>query len=377
MRTWLTSACVVLALTIVPVSLVAAGLPGPGHPVHPATASTRTDRQTDRSPEVFLTSSPEVVLTSAVSPPSAVSPAAVAAARPPAAARYAVQPGDTLSGIAARFAVRGGWPALYAANRPRLGRDPGLLHAGTVLVLPGVTGPARYTVVAGDTLAAIAAGLGVPGGWPALYAANRQVIGPSPGIIHPGTVLSVPRPAAPSAPSAVAPGAPRLQPQPVRPVPSSPAPGSPGHQPRSAAQPAPTTGMPAWLTLMLVAVGLLIGLVFLTEAVLAIRRRRQRAALACAVQRRRAETAAGPGSTGPGSTGPGSSPPGAEQAHIVLADHERVVVTRNKHDDTICVLRPPGEDPREILRVARLVLPEGPYGELAERLKVPGSWPMK
>jgi hypothetical protein len=61
----------------------------------------------------------------------------------------------------------------------------------------------------------------------------------------------------------------------------------------------------------------------------------------------------------------------------VLADHERVVVTCNKRDDTICVLRPPGEDPMEILRVARLVLPEGPYGELAERLKVPANWPMK
>ena len=274
-----------------------------------------------------------------------------------------MQPGDTLSGIAARFAVPGGWPALYAANRPRIGRDPGLLHAGTVLVLPGVTGPARYTVAAGDTLAAIAAGLGVPGGWPALYHANRQAIGPSPGIIHPGTVLSVPRSAAPAAPSAVAPGAPRQQPQPAqpaRPVPSSPAPASPAHQPRPATRPAPTTGMPAWLTLMLMAVGLLIGLVFLTEAVLAIRRRRQRAALARAVQFRRAET------------GPGSRRP----CHILLADHERVVVTCNKHDDTICVLRPPGEDPMEILRVARLVLPEGPYGELARQLKVPASWPM-
>jgi hypothetical protein len=60
----------------------------------------------------------------------------------------------------------------------------------------------------------------------------------------------------------------------------------------------------------------------------------------------------------------------------VLADHERVVVTRNKRDDTICVLRPPGEDPMAILRVARLVLPEGPYGELAEQLKVPARWPM-
>ena len=305
----------------------------------------------------------------------------MAAARPPAPARYAVQPGDTLSGIAARLGVPGGWPALYRANRPRIGPDPGLLHAGTVLALPGVTGPARYTVAAGDTLAAIAAGLGVPGGWPALYAANRQLIGPSPGIIHPGTILSVPRPAAPSAPAppraaAAATAGPR------RPAPAPPSPASPGHQPRPATRPAPpTTGMPAWLTLLLIAVGLLIGLVFLTEAALAIRRRRQRAALARAVQRRRAETGAvrpPPGGAPPGPVPRVQAPrrPGAEQAHIVLADHERVVVTCNKRDDTICVLRPPGEDPMEILRVARLVLPEEPYGELARQLKVPASWPM-
>ena len=53
----------------------------------------------------------------------------------------------------------------------------------------------RYTVAAGDTLSGIAAGLAVRGGWPALYAANRQAIGPDPDIIRPGTVLTIPRPA--------------------------------------------------------------------------------------------------------------------------------------------------------------------------------------
>ncbi len=364
MRTWLVPACLVLAVSIVPAGLVAAGGPGPVHPVHPAPASTRTGKHPDRPAGLFLASNL-----------STTTAAAPAAARP--AARYAVQPGDTLSGIAARFAIRGGWPALYAANRPRIGPDPGLLHAGTVLALPGVTAPARYTVQPGDTLAAIAAGLGVPGGWPALYHANRQAIGPNPGTIHPGTILTVPHPAAPAAPAPVTGG---QQPQPGS---APPAPAGHGHPPRPATKPAPTTtGMPAWLTLLLLAVGLLIGLVFLTEAALAIRRHRQQAALARTVQLRQAETAAGPAaagpaSTGPGSTDPGSARPGAEQAHIVLADHDRVVVTRNKHDDTICVLRPPGEDPMAILRVARLVLPEEPYGELARRLKVPASWPMK
>ena len=62
---------------------------------------------------------------------------------------------------------------------------------------------------------------------------------------------------------------------------------------------------------------------------------------------------------------------------IVVADHDRLVVTCSQPDDTVYVLRPPGTDPREILRVARLVLPEAPYGELASQLGVPASWPVE
>ena len=65
-----------------------------------------------------------------------------------------------------------------------------------------------------------------------------------------------------------------------------------------------------------------------------------------------------------------------QPARIVMADHDRLVITRNKHDDTICVLRPPGEDPADILRVARLVLPESQYGTLAEQLGMSANWPM-
>ena len=69
--------------------------------------------------------------------------APVRAASP--AGKYVVQQGDTLSGIAAQLNVRGGWPALYAANRQIIGPDPDLIMAGTVLVLPGQHGPVRYT----------------------------------------------------------------------------------------------------------------------------------------------------------------------------------------------------------------------------------------
>lgn len=64
------------------------------------------------------------------------------------------------------------------------------------------------------------------------------------------------------------------------------------------------------------------------------------------------------------------------KANIVLADHDRLVVTcsRSTGGNTICVLRPAGEDPMAILRAARLVLPEDAYRELAHYLSAPGDW---
>lgn len=66
----------------------------------------------------------------------------------------------------------------------------------------------------------------------------------------------------------------------------------------------------------------------------------------------------------------------SEKATVVFADHDRLVVTcsRSAGGDTICVLRPAGEDPTAILRAARLVLPEDAYRELAHQLSVVGDW---
>lgn len=46
-----------------------------------------------------------------------------------------------------------------------------------------------YRVGRGDSLSAIAAELGVEGGWPALYAANREAVGSDPDLILPGQQL--------------------------------------------------------------------------------------------------------------------------------------------------------------------------------------------
>src|SRR5580692_4375500 len=394
---WTKSACVVLAWSILLVLLVAVGMKGSARP---AQANHRIASSTSTS----STSSTEVTLASTLS----VTAASVPAANP--AARYVVQPGDTLSGIAARFGVRGGWPALYAANRPLIGSDPDVVRPGTVLVLPGQTAPARYTVVSGDTLAGIAAALAVPGGWPALYAANRHVIGSDPDVIRPGAVLTVPVPA--PVPHA-APAPPPASSSPPPAPPSAPAGSRPSPQPARTSAPA-AAGLPQWLKTMLLAAGLLIGAAFLAEPVLLLRRRR------------RAARAAGLGLAAPGQ-GPGPETQGQVQVQacaqaadppkarvvladydrvvvthsasarlvrpedlyqelaehlgmpaswpIVLADYDRVVVTHTASDGMVYVLRPPGEDPKAILRAARLVLPEGPYGELADQLGISASWP--
>ena len=206
------------------------------------------------------------------------------------------------------------------------------------------------------------------GGWPALYAANRRVIGPDPNTIRPGTVLTVRRPAAP-APPAPRPGRPH-------PVPPPPSAGS-GHRPAPTGTGAPAaSGMPRWLKTMLLAAGLVVGAAFLAEPVLLVlrRRRRRASARAAAVPEQAREPVLVPSPRDGREPDPGH--PAAEEAGIVLADYDRVVVTQSLHDGTVYVLRPPGEDPRVILRAARLVLPEDLYRELAEQLGMPASWPI-
>jgi LysM repeat protein len=363
LRVWTKSACVVLAWSVL-LTLLVAGMSGsvPG-----AQASIR-----------MASSTTEVTQHVTAAFPTAAKPAA-------ATARYVVRPGDTLSGIAAALDVRGGWPALYETNRPVIGADPDVIHPGTVLVLPGRTTPARYTIQAGDSLSEIAAALDVRGGWPALYAANRKVIGPDPDAIHPGAVLVLPgRPGHPSRPVTAPSSSRPAGHHQAHPAPSATHAVRP-HPAPSARTSAPVpAGMPQWLRIMLLAAGLLIGAAFLAELVLAIARRRRRPA-AANVQPENAPSEnaqsenvqpenAMPESAMPETVSP--SPPRSCR-RFVLADYDRLVVTHNQADDMVCVLRPPGEDPRAILRVARLVLSEDPYEELAEQLGVPASWPME
>jgi hypothetical protein len=133
--------------------------------------------------------------------------------------------------------------------------------------------------------------------------------------------------------------------------------------------------MPGWLKTTLLAAGLVIGAAFLAEPVLLIRRRRRRAAAQAAIPPGPAREPALVPPQAPGQS-PGSWGPAVQKARVVLADYDRVIVTYSEDDGAVYVLRPPDEDPKAILRAARLVLPEDPYQELAERLGLPASWPI-
>jgi LysM repeat protein len=350
-------ACAMLAWAIVLAVVLTAGISGPTTPPPQATTATTPSTTQIRTTAQLTTTAP-------------ITPARPAAAAARAArARYVIQPGDTLSRIAARLGVPGGWPALYAANQPVIGPDPGLIHPGTVLVLPGRAALTRYTVTVGDTLSAIAAALRVRGGWPALYAANQPVIGPDPGLIHPGTVLTLPGQPAPPPPAASRPAPAGQSPAPAPTPTPAPAPGS-SHRHHHPVTPPPTpaaSGLPSWLKTVLLAAGLITAAAFLTEPLLLARRRRARAA-----RRAAASLAAGPGpGTQPARPAPADGEPG-----VLIADYHRIIVSYNQHHDTATILRPPGEDPRAIMSAARLILPERRYAELAEQLRLPASWPI-
>jgi LysM repeat protein len=356
MRVRTRSACVALAWGIIMLIITAAGPTGPFRPAQANTriaSSTSTTSSTSNTIQVTLTSSAAHPLTRTTT--TAAGTAAEAQTAGPATGAtggYVVQPGDTLSGIATALRTPGGWPALYAATRHVIGSDPGLIRPGTVLALPGRAASARYTVGAGDTLSGIADALGIPGGWPALYAANRRVIGPDPDAIDAGTTLAIPRPA-PAGAQASAQGRASAPTQPSTPASgrsSTPAAGRPlapavRQRHPASAHPAATAGLPRWLEIVLLVAGLLIGTAFLTEPTLAIARRRR---------------AARPGGVG---------------ARIVLADYDRLVVTHCGTDGNIYVLRPPDADPEAILLAARLVLAQDRYEELAGHLGVPAHWP--
>ncbi|MCF6746707.1 LysM peptidoglycan-binding domain-containing protein, partial [Blastococcus sp. KM273128] len=150
-------------------------------------------RRPSRNRTMAAVSYPAVVIAAASAfTMGAISPAAAHTGE------HTVSAGDTLSKLAAGHGTT--WQSIYDANRGTIGADPNLLRVGQVLTIGGsgaVPAPAAapaadagsYTVVAGDTLARIAARHGTT--WQDLHALNLGVIGPDANVLRVGQVLAL------------------------------------------------------------------------------------------------------------------------------------------------------------------------------------------
>jgi lysozyme len=111
---------------------------------------------------------------------------------------YTVRPGDTLSAIGAQFgvdwhAIYAANKGLIGPDPNRIQAGWVLtIPAGGSAPAPAPAPAQRtYTVQPGDTLSGIAAQQGVAGGWQAIFDANRDVLS-DPNQIYPGQVLRLP-----------------------------------------------------------------------------------------------------------------------------------------------------------------------------------------
>ncbi|MBQ9243410.1 MAG: LysM peptidoglycan-binding domain-containing protein [Proteobacteria bacterium] len=141
----------------------------------------------------------------------AQAPANQAQANSAAGTVYTVVSGDTLSGIAAKFNVAGGFQVLATYNGIS---NPRMIRVGQKIVIPGNGNTAEsapkpqvspepqavqaqpsaaqdtyYTVVSGDTLSKIAKKFNVPGGYMTIANANGIT---NPNIINVGQKLRIP-----------------------------------------------------------------------------------------------------------------------------------------------------------------------------------------
>ncbi|MGW6555916.1 transglycosylase SLT domain-containing protein [Streptomyces hydrogenans] len=84
---------------------------------------------------------------------------------------------------------------------------PAAVSAPTVRTAAVTQAPAApaatraYTVVKGDSLSLIAHRKGIQGGWKSLYQANKTAVGDNPSLIHPGLELTIRRDSSKAAPA--------------------------------------------------------------------------------------------------------------------------------------------------------------------------------
>ena len=101
----------------------------------PERASRSTARKAPSKKKATSTKSHRAASPSATKKKAVRSKAKPVSARRASGKIYTVRRGDTLSGIAARRDVPGGWQKIYRINRATIGKNPGLIRPGQRLAL--------------------------------------------------------------------------------------------------------------------------------------------------------------------------------------------------------------------------------------------------
>jgi nucleoid-associated protein YgaU len=91
---------------------------------------------------------------------------------------HVVKPGETLSSIARLYQVKGGWQALYKANKQMVGPRPDRLNPGTLLLIPKGSGVPQVSGAPKE--AGVPTGPGAPGSpGTAMGPGDVQIPGPA------------------------------------------------------------------------------------------------------------------------------------------------------------------------------------------------------
>ncbi|MGW6393475.1 LysM peptidoglycan-binding domain-containing protein [Streptomyces sp. NPDC055103] len=95
------------------------------------------------------------------------------------------------------------------SSAPKTAAQPVAAQHATATAAPSAPTAAAaaartYTVVSGDSLSLIAQKKGIQGGWKSIYRANKSAVGDNPSLIHPGLELTIRRDSAKAAPAQAA-----------------------------------------------------------------------------------------------------------------------------------------------------------------------------